>query len=96
MGVCGLFLILIWLGGYHHSPVGGPHRPAIETVAPSTEGVAGDEMPDIAVAELPVDEDERPLPPPEAPAKNALLDRPILPTLLWLAWPNVIAMSSTE
>src|SRR5882757_7047864 len=56
---------------------------------------AGDEMPDIAVAELPVDEDERPLPPPEAPAKNALLDRPILPTLLWLAWPNVIALSAS-
>lgn len=52
-------------------------------------------MPDIAVAELPVDEDERPLPPPEAPAKNALLDRPILPTLLWLAWPNVIALSAS-
>jgi putative MATE family efflux protein len=50
-------------------------------------------MPDIAVAELPVDEDERPLPPP--PEKNALLDRPILPTLLWLAWPNVIALSAS-
>src|SRR5882757_357201 len=56
---------------------------------------AGDEMPDIAVAELPVDEDERPLPPPEAPAKNALLDRPILPTLLQLAWPNVFALSAS-
>src|SRR5712671_4742060 len=55
---------------------------------------AGDEMPDIAVAELPVDEDERPLPPPEAPAKNALVDGPILRTLLWLAWPNVIALSA--
>ena len=52
-------------------------------------------MPDIAVAELPVDEDERPLPPPEAPAKNALLDRPILRTLLSLAWPNVIALSAS-
>ncbi len=52
-------------------------------------------MPDIEVAELPVDEDERPLPPPSAPAKNALLDRPILPTLLWLAWPNVIALSAS-
>ncbi len=52
-------------------------------------------MPDIEVAELPVDEDERPLPPPSAPAKNALLDRPILPTLLLLAWPNVIALSAS-
>ena len=52
-------------------------------------------MPETEVAELPVDEDERPLPPPSAPAKNALLDRPILPTLLWLAWPNVIALSAS-
>src|SRR5882724_11270936 len=51
-------------------------------------------MSDIGVAELPVDEDERPLPPPEAPVKNALLDGSILPTLLWLAWPNVIALSA--
>ena len=51
-------------------------------------------MSDIAVAEIPVDEDERPLPPPEAPARNALLDGPILRTLLWLAWPNVIALSA--
>lgn len=51
-------------------------------------------MPDIAVAEIPVDEEERPLPPPEPRAKNALLDGPILPTLLWLAWPNVIALSA--
>ena len=52
-------------------------------------------MPDIAVAEIPVDEEERPLPPPQPPARNALLDRPILPTLLWLAWPNVIALSAS-
>ena len=51
-------------------------------------------MPDIAVAEIPVDEDERPLPPPEPREKNALLDGPILRTLLWLAWPNVIALSA--
>ena len=51
-------------------------------------------MPDIAVAELPVDEAERPLPPPEPAARNALVDGPILPTLLWLAWPNVIALSA--
>ena len=51
-------------------------------------------MSDIGVAEIPVDENERPLPPPEAPAKNALLDGPILRTLLWLAWPNVIALTA--
>lgn len=50
-------------------------------------------MPDIAVAEIPVDEEERPLPRP--PARNALLDRPILRTLLSLAWPNVIALSAS-
>ena len=51
-------------------------------------------MPDIAVAEIPVDEEERPLPPPEPLARNALVDGPILRTLLWLAWPNVIALSA--
>src|SRR3979411_3200509 len=51
-------------------------------------------MSDIGVAEIPVDEDERPLPPPEEPARNALLDGPILRTLLWLAWPNMIALSA--
>src|SRR5215475_8972180 len=54
----------------------------------------GREMSDISVAEIPVDEEERPLPPPAPPVKNALLDGPILPTLLWLAWPNVIALSA--
>ena len=52
-------------------------------------------MSDIGVAEIPVDEEERPLPPPQAPAKNALLDGPILHTLLWLAWPNVVALSAS-
>src|SRR5256884_6298112 len=51
-------------------------------------------LPDIAVPEIPVDEEERPLPPPEPLAKNALLDGPILRTLLWLAWPNVIALTA--
>src|SRR3984957_20103547 len=51
-------------------------------------------LPDIAVAEIPVDEEERPLPPPEPRAQNALLDGPILRTLLRLAWPNVIALSA--
>src|SRR5207244_2469116 len=54
----------------------------------------GAEMSDIGVAEIPVDEDERPLPPLAAPVKNALLDGPILRTLLWLAWPNVIALTA--
>jgi putative MATE family efflux protein len=52
-------------------------------------------LPDIAVAEIPVDEEERPLPPPAPLARNALVDGPILPTLLWLAWPNVIALSAS-
>src|ERR1700694_1310938 len=52
-------------------------------------------LPDIAVAEIPVDEAERPLPPAEPRAKNALLDGPILRTLLWLAWPNVFAFSAS-
>jgi putative MATE family efflux protein len=51
-------------------------------------------LPDIAVPEIPVDEEERPLPSPEPRARNALLDGPILRTLLWLAWPNVIALSA--
>ncbi len=29
-----------------------------------------------------------------APVKNALLDGPILRTLLWLAWPNVVALTA--
>jgi putative MATE family efflux protein len=52
-------------------------------------------MPDIAIAEIPVDEAERPLPAPEPAARNALVDGPILRTLLWLAWPNVIALSAS-
>ena len=47
-------------------------------------------MSDIGLAEIPVDEEERPLPPPPAPVKNALLDGPILPTLCSLAWPNIM------
>ena len=52
-------------------------------------------MSDIAVAELPVDQQERPLPKPQPPRRNALLDRPILRTLLSLAWPNVFALSAS-
>jgi putative MATE family efflux protein len=51
-------------------------------------------MSDIGVAEIPVDEDEHPLPKPERPARNVFVDGPILRTLLWLAWPNVIALSA--
>src|SRR3954471_24624270 len=51
-------------------------------------------MSDIGVAEIPVDEDELPLPPIPAPERNALVDGPILRTLLWLAWPNIIALSA--
>jgi len=51
-------------------------------------------MSEVGVAEIPVDESEQPLPPPTAPAKNALTDGPILRTLLSLAWPNVIALSA--
>ncbi len=51
-------------------------------------------MSDVAVAEIPVDEEERPLPPPPRPVKSALLDGPILRTLVSLAWPNVIGLSA--
>src|SRR4051795_5352339 len=54
----------------------------------------GAEMSDIGVAEIPVEEDEQPLPPIEAPVRKALVEGPILRTLLWLAWPNVIALSA--
>src|SRR5258707_11678705 len=52
------------------------------------------ELPDIAVPEIPVDEEERPLPPPKPLARNALVDGPILRTLLWLACANRIALSA--
>jgi putative MATE family efflux protein len=51
-------------------------------------------MSDIGVAEIPVDEEERPLPPPPPRERNALVDGPILPTLLHLAWPNALAFSA--
>ena len=59
-------------------------------------------MSDISVAEIPVADqaalraDVAALPPRPiaAPARNALLDGPILRTLLWLAWPNIIALSA--
>src|SRR6201992_1846581 len=51
-------------------------------------------MSDIGVAEIPVDEDERPLPPPAPPARHALVDGPSVPTLLHLAWPNALAFTA--
>ena len=59
-------------------------------------------MSDISVAEIPV-ADQAALPadqaalqalPIVAPARNALVDGPILRTLLRLAWPNIIALSA--
>lgn len=46
------------------------------------------------IAEIPVDEQERPLPQPPRPVRSALTDGPILRTLLSLAWPNVVALSA--
>ena len=51
-------------------------------------------MSDIGVAEIPVDEEERPLPPPAPLVRNALVDGRILPTLLQLAWPNALAFTA--
>jgi putative MATE family efflux protein len=50
---------------------------------------------DISLAEIPVtDEEALPLRRISPPARNALVDGPILRTLLWLAWPNIIALSA--
>src|SRR3978361_2512280 len=46
-------------------------------------------------AEIPADGGGPPVAPPPAPARNALVEGPILRTLLWLAWPNVIALSAS-
>jgi putative MATE family efflux protein len=54
-------------------------------------------MSDIAVAELPPVEGVLPLRPaaaPPPPRKNPLLDDPILPTLLRLSWPNMLALTA--
>jgi Na+-driven multidrug efflux pump len=52
-------------------------------------------MSDLGVAEIPLVENERvPLPPVTPPARNSLVDGPILRTLLRLAWPNVVALSA--
>ena len=52
-------------------------------------------MSDISLAEIPVtDEEALPLRRISPPARNALVDGPILRTLLWLAWPNIIALSA--
>lgn len=52
-------------------------------------------MSEVALAERPlVDGDKQPLPELNAPVKNPLLDHAVLPTLLRLAWPNVVALSA--
>ena len=51
-------------------------------------------MSEVGVAEIPVDEEARPLPPPEPPVRNVLLEGPILRTLLLLAWPNTMALTA--
>jgi putative MATE family efflux protein len=48
----------------------------------------------IAVAALADEVDDLPATRLVAPANNALVDGPMLSTLLWLAWPNVIALSA--
>src|SRR5882757_670 len=52
-------------------------------------------MSDIGVAEIPLTGDEKlPLPSITPPARNSLVDGPILRTLLRLAWPNVVALTA--
>jgi putative MATE family efflux protein len=48
----------------------------------------------IAVAALADEVDDLPATRLVVPANNALVDGPMLSTLLWLAWPNVIALSA--
>jgi MATE family, multidrug efflux pump len=49
---------------------------------------------DVGVAEIPLAGDGPSLAPAVAPERNALVDGPILHTLLWLAWPNIVALSA--
>src|SRR4051812_17008966 len=51
-------------------------------------------MSDLGLAEIPLAEEERQPLPPIAAARNWLLEGRILPTLLRLAWPNVVALSA--
>ena len=54
-------------------------------------------MSDLGVAELPLPDPVKPqppLPPLAAPPANPLLDGAILPTLLRLSWPNVVALTA--
>jgi putative MATE family efflux protein len=52
-------------------------------------------MSEIGVAEIPAPAGEKPpLPRIKGPVKNPLLDGPILRTLLWLAAPNVVALTA--
>src|SRR6202047_3409110 len=55
---------------------------------------AGEEKFDIGGAAIAVADSESPVLPTAALARNALVDGPILRTLLWLAWPNVFALSA--
>jgi putative MATE family efflux protein len=50
-------------------------------------------MSDLGVVEVPAEGEQPPLPRKD-PVRNPLLDRPILPTLLRLATPNVIALTA--
>ena len=51
-------------------------------------------MSDVAVAELPPPDGSARRPASNPPPPNPLLDGPILPTLLRLAWPNVVAIGA--
>src|SRR3954465_11703472 len=51
-------------------------------------------MSEVGVAEIAVDEQERPLALRAASAQNTLIGGPILRPLLSLAWPNVVALSA--
>ena len=53
-------------------------------------------MSDIGVAEIPVDEDEQPLPPIEAPVRNALVEGPILRTCVVIAETSYIGRLGVE
>jgi putative MATE family efflux protein len=51
-------------------------------------------MSDIGVAEIPLVDGDQPSIPLASRVKSPLLEGAILPTLLWLAWPNVVALSA--
>ena len=51
-------------------------------------------MSDIGVAEIPLVDGDQPSIPLSSRVKSPLLEGAILRTLLWLAWPNVVALSA--